>query len=866
MKKLIFTLIFLISAFSAFSNDSITKALALRFAEIWHFAPQEKVYLHTDKPYYSAGETLWFSAYLINATTHLSNTKSRYIYVELLDIGDSVVTRAKIKIDSIGFKGHINLSPEMPAGIYNLRAYTYWMQNAHRDFFYAKQIYIGNDIDDRVKCQSEFGTLNKKELPVTLTFTNVFNSPIVRQKVLITQNWGKGETRTFLSDENGKVRLTLKMNEIINDKKLLQVQIKQEGFNFDQKILLPEPEPDFDIQFMPESGVFLDNHIQNLAFKAIGTNGFGVDVKGKIFNQNDEEITEFTSVNKGMGRIVFKTNPDETYYAMVETATGIQKRFDLPKPQKMGIALHLSYNRGRIFFQLINETDILPDSLFLLIHSRGMLLSAIPFQSEGSLSESLLPAGINAFSVVDISGNVYCERLYFSRNFQFPNITMTANKKSYNKREAVSLDFQILDANNKPVEGRFSISVTDSKNVIADTLHTNIVNYFLLTSDLQGYVEEPNLYFADNSNSTREKTDILLLTQGWRRFNTEDILKKKYPKNEFYLEAGQAITGKVFNILNKPAKNRQVIMFSNKGVAVTETDENGRFLIDGIEFPDSTQMVLKAKSSTKILDVELVCDKDHFPVPEVNLPFRDPIKIEPPKDYFQIIKNKYYTEGGLLLINLEEITVRGQKRRDSQEEYYTSTADITISSERIEEMAGMTVFDLLSTIAGVQVNGQEITIRNEKPLFVIDGIEIDSDRIDDVYYLNTTDIQSIHIYKGVSTLAITARAGSAIVITLKRGQMYSKPQAISLMHIMPLGFQKPEQFYVPRYDVDSIYRQPMSDLRTTIYWNPGLVTDATGKINVKFYTADKANDYDVIIEGIGKAGEICRFKGGMKRY
>jgi Large extracellular alpha-helical protein len=868
MKRLIFIHFLSIYALSVFSADNDVQTIARSFAEIWHFAPQEKVYLHTDKPYYSAGETLWFSAYLTNAATHISNTKSRYIYVELLDIGDFVVSRVKIRKDSIGFKGYIKLSPETPAGMYNLRAYTYWMQNVHRDFFFTKQIYIGNDIDDRVKCETVFGTINEKGLPVTFKFTNVFNSPVINQRVSIAQNWSKSDDRIFYTDDKGQVRITLKINEITNDKKFLQIKIKEKDFNFDQKILLPELEQDFDVQFMPESGVFLDNYIQTLAFKAIATNGFGIDVRGKIFNQKDENISEFSSVNKGMGRIVLKTNPDETYYAIITTDAGLEKRFDLPKTQKSGIVLNLTYNREKVFFQVTNETDIPNDSLSLLIHSRGMVLSLFPLtQQTGNLSENLLPAGINSFSVIDNLGNVYCERLYFSRNFKLPNVTMTSDKKYYNKREAVSLDFQVLDSENKPIEGRFSISVTDSKNVIADTLNSNILNYLLLTSDLKGYVEEPNLYFVDNSNATREKTDILMLTQGWRRFNTEDILKKNYPENKFYLELGQVISGKVLNLFSKPARNRQVIMLSNyrNTIATAETDENGQFLIDGIEFADSAQIVLKAKSKTRLVDVELIHDKDRFPSTKINLPFREQIKTEQLKSYFQTVKEKYYSEGGLLLINLEEITVRARRQRDSQEEFYASGADNIINAEQIEEMGGLTLFEMLGNIAGVNVNGQEISIRGGGvPTFMIDGVYVNS--IEDVYYLNTSDIQNIYVYKGVSATMFGIGGNGAIAITLKRGEINSFQQAPSLLHITPLGFQKPEEFYVPKYDVDSIRRLPVNDLRTTIYWNPEIVTDANGKVNVKFFTADKANDYDIILEGIGNAGEICRYKGRIKRF
>jgi hypothetical protein len=54
-------------------------------------------------------------------------------------------------------------------------------------------------------------------------------------------------------------------------------------------------------------------------------------------------------------------------------------------------------------------------------------------------------------------------------------------------------------------------------------------------------------------------------------------------------------------------------------------------------------------------------------------------------------------------------------------------------------------------------------------------------------------------------------------------------------------------------------------LRTTIYWNPKLKADANGTVHVKFFTADKANDYSVVMEGVGDDGQICRYTGVLKR-
>ena len=80
-----------------------------------------------------------------------------------------------------------------------------------------------------------------------------------------------------------------------------------------------------------------------------------------------------------------------------------------------------------------------------------------------------------------------------------------------------------------------------------------------------------------------------------------------------------------------------------------------------------------------------------------------------------------------------------------------------------------------------------------------------------------------------------------------------------------MGYQKPSEFYVPKYEIDSVRLDEKPDLRTTIYWNPKLVSDSTGCMHVKFYTADKANNYSVVIEGITNDGEICRYVGIIKR-
>jgi TonB-dependent SusC/RagA subfamily outer membrane receptor len=851
-------------------QQSFVKTIAERFTKEWYNSPQEKIYLQTDKPYYSVGEEIWFKGYLVNATTNEPTSLSQFIYVELIDKLDSVHYRIKLKKDSLGFSGHIKVQPETPAGYYSLRAYTYWMQNVGQDFFFSKNIYIGNGIDDRVTSKIVYGTPVDGKIPVSLTFINSALNPIGGKKVEILQDWDSATKKSLnlTTNSEGKINWMIFVDQKDTSLKLLEVSMKDEKYT--SNIFLPEFSTDFDIKFFPESGVLLNNSLQSVAFKAIGLDGLSVEVSGKIYTDKNEEIAEFSTLNKGMGKFSIQTQPDETYYALVKKTNGIEKKFELPKSEPEAVAIHVVNNRGKFLYEVDNQTKIPDESLYLLLHSRGKIFV---FQSlknmEGQISENLLPPGIVSFSVIDSLGHTFCERLCFVRPISLPTVSMESDKPTYGKREPVNLNLNIQSSLGKPLKGSFSISITDNHTVKSDSLGDNILSNLLLSSDIKGYVEDPFAYFVDNKAITREKTDVLLMTQGWRRFNTADVVRGVFKKPKFYLEAGQALSGKVLNLFNAPSKKCDIIMISpyKNTIKTTKTDSLGRYLIDEIEFPDSTSFVLKAKKRGSLTDVEIVPDGDNFPTSNTFIPIPFKLNVNSTQDeYFKQSKEKYYYEGGMRVLNLGEVTVKAQKKQEDPKEYYSGMADEEITSEQLENYSSMNVMDLLSTIPGVQVLGDKISIRSSpnNPMLLINGIETKD--IEDISFLTSNDIESIEVFKGPNAAIFGTRGSNGVIaITLKDGVTLKPTTPVSLANIKPFGYQKPAEFYVPKYDLDSVLKSANPDLRTTIYWNSKLNADSNGNIHVKFYTADKANNYSIIMEGITNAGEICRYVGILKR-
>ena len=84
--------------------------------------------------------------------------------------------------------------------------------------------------------------------------------------------------------------------------------------------------------------------------------------------------------------------------------------------------------------------------------------------------------------------------------------------------------------------------------------------------------------------------------------------------------------------------------------------------------------------------------------------------------------------------------------------------------------------------------------------------------------------------------------------------MMKRDTTLFTKRIMPLGFQKPAEFYAPKYDQPNQNIKP--DLRTTIHWQPNLTTNEEGKASFKFYTADTPSTYTVVIEGVTDDGKV----------
>ena len=143
MKYHIVYLIFL-NAGILFAQESPVRNTINAFQDYTEIHPVEKIYLHLDKPYYAAGEYMYFRVYLTDIHLNQAKVESRKIYVELSDAEKKMIRRVLLYSEENEFAGQILLPDSLPAANYHLRSYTNWMRNAGEDYFYHHDIYIGN--------------------------------------------------------------------------------------------------------------------------------------------------------------------------------------------------------------------------------------------------------------------------------------------------------------------------------------------------------------------------------------------------------------------------------------------------------------------------------------------------------------------------------------------------------------------------------------------------------------------------------------------------------------------------------------------------------------------------------------------------
>ena len=841
---------------------------------------QEKVYLMFDNTSYFQGETIWFKAFVVNASK-LTRARSTVLYVDLLSPNGVLLQQLKLKIRAGQADGCFNLMDgsvgqarelrgllPYPSGYYEIRAYTQYMLNFNP------------------------GIVFSRVLPV-------FKTPIV-----------EGDYTNPVFEP-----------------------YKSETENYRPA---PEKTKEVNVAVFPEGGSLIKGKRSRLAFKA--TDADGNPVKGRLVISGDRTVGELTAqtVHDGMGSIVIPENYLKSLKAEFDDGT---KRYkvNLPKAEEKSYALMLDRTDDSLLVDIIKGEKARSYDMAVTVTCRGELIGYERMEKGAgrvALASGDWPLGVCQLTLYTDRGDILSTRLFFNHrsDFRLPQLTAEFDRQDIAPYAPVSVSFKLRDKYGQPFRDRFAVAVRDA-NSAATAYADDLATSLLLSSDLKGLINDPQYYFESDDEEHREAMDLLMLVQGWERYDWMYMSNNKFFVERHRLEDSISVNGWITSVWNDKKKlegvNTYVSIVPLDNDSVVEygmytTEEIGYFGFNTIDFYGGADLVVLLEKdgdrggemgakikleraerpevrpfdrselnfSTKAIKGRILFpdrkDEPYEKDPETDAIKLPEVEITAPRKYIDYFTFKAYDVEKDVELELDF----GEYPTDLLgyllgKGYTVSKGPFSVSSISTK----YSMVDLSSLGGGYEsdaYNGSSggMVYLTRYPTF---WYIHDSQKLAGLYYyesplnIDTEDIISVLIFDDPAYLtditesvplymdAIRAHNNTNASMTM-RGMMgnrrytlvdvllkdeqkmrtkeekRNKGQRITTLR----GFDYPVRFYSPQYPDGPI--EGRKDYRRTLYWNPNVITDSLGCAHVEFYNNSYSTNFTVTGAGITASG------------
>ncbi|MBS2100404.1 MG2 domain-containing protein [Carboxylicivirga linearis] len=860
---------------------------------------QEKIFVQTDRPIYLPGETIWFNAFVLNASTQTLNMNEVVLHVELLKPDKTINSKEMFKIENGLVSGQFELKHTTKPGTYYLIAYTNWMRNAGSRFYFSKQIVVS-------------GTNEATESVEPSTKVDIDNEP----------------------------------NELteVEEQKIKRI-----------------------ISFYPEGGDLLTGVPSKVAFEVIDGLGIPQSFMGMVEDNTGQIVAAAKTLWRGKGFFMLTPQEGKEYYIKEVGLPNEAEKYKLPDAQTSGLAMSVS-DRGKdkpVQISISQKGNIASDSLvFLLAVQNGQPKNALNIDLRGrdnivvEMDKKDFKNGIVQFTLFDGNKMARAERLLFIKKGDALNIKVNEKSLPNDSRGQITLGVEVTDHFGDPVEGVFSVAATDASRVPDRAYRSpDLTEYMSLYSDLPLLKwNEPVLF--DDSGEGNFKSDLLMLTNGWRRYQWEEVLSDSLALPNYFEEPGIYVKGKVRSVWGKDkvpqGANVTMVAGSVFNSYSEQVDENGEFTFIMNDFYGSKKVVFQTKSKKDNkkdykLDVQSMYQPksvDRFDylsmayLPSEEDQEVDIKNIQLSKDVLQKELARVVVEDTFVVttdVSIEEVAVKADTKKSAKEEMNEKygTADYSVGEMQIEEQMEDQpwydgVFALLydafpelriSTITDemnvskisqsgdVDSSGSTSAIyfqligkRRHRFYVYVDGKMVGASNIkgqmrgvfgtytiDDLITLDPKEVKSMDLLfpdspsdraqliddarfysneqRDLSTL--DGRMDDMItesdlqstppailsIYTKAGGGLYSTVAYKGISNLTLRGFKRKKEYYHFDYSTalnDSVW----ADERNTLAWFPVLKTDQFGKAEFSFYASDVSNKIRLEMNGVSNDGKI----------
>ena len=603
------------------------------------------------------------------------------------------------------------------------------------------------------------------------------------------------------------------------------------------------------LSFFPEGGDLIDGIPTKVAFKAWDGKGMPAKVKG-VLQENGKEIARLETVHDGMGFVFILPRKESSYKVVLDDG----REFPFAEVTASGLSIHLRKQTDEYLeFHLSQSKGTATQTVKLEGRMRGKLCC----MATGTLRERLkvrIPLkeftmqGIAEFTLYNADGQPMAERLVYVHPERKLHIELNTDSARYFTRGKGKLNVKVTDEAGKPVQAHLGLSIFDG--AYQNELNPeNMLSYCLLSTEIKGNIHNPAYYFDGNNKDRLSALDLLLLTQGWRRYVWEKadtaMLADCFLSDEI---RGRQILGK--------KKKRKELGNGEQLLQVSGPNAENRFvLIDSLgKFVVPTDLMLGLRGGYVYLKPML--DKDEYK-PSVIVeetfgkadslrkscqsyfPYMNPSQVlsELQIDYPIISQDSS--------ILLSEITVTGKKGRifrDKMMGRLDSLAQMNLNSVYVCTSCGL-LLNYRADYQGHHAVGICPAKGRKQP---ING--------------KSYPIAKYQHYSpsGGATPFIVIDEHKVVY----EGPVYTEEELLRMNNLWRVkGYYGTREFYQPdELDMQS----PMPDARNVLLWKPDIVTDEKGEAEVEFFCSDINTSFVGVMEGTDGLGNLgtsqCEFR------
>lgn len=623
-----------------------------------------------------------------------------------------------------------------------------------------------------------------------------------------------------------------------------------------------EPPSGVDISFWPEGGRYFTGHKAVMGFKAVDKMGRSVDFNGFLVCDTDGEKRPVHTVHDGMGTFSFIPKPGRSY--SVHDSSG--KIYPLPAPSEDGATIQLQVHSDQYHVSTLGFGGGVAS---LLLRDASELFPLAEVDLDGTVrtlivERSFFHSGINHLLLVDSHGKILAERLFFIRDGQAPVCRLDIDQFVAEPRSLTRGVISLDSPDGTPLDGNCSVSVV--RGALKDWQQSDgITSYMGLSSELRGRINDPYYYFDPDIPSPERDAalDILMMIQGWRYYDLEKItdLKGGNFKIKYMRERVQEIRGRVSRLISSKVPKKFTFTFmilKRKVVHSIDVEQGSRFIIDSLDFPENTEMIINIGTSRVGANYIPKWNGDIAAEAYIYKPapgYVHDVASAAPQLTDPAMENLLQAAVVTASYADDDVLVFGRSYREDLSIYKDLTLVEYLSMKQaMFEYDGENMYNRHRRRSGAIGDDDGLLAFGEEEENVSGLVKLIVEDMEEPWWsfdmLRLEDLRSLSI--STQPDPVYGGDGGVVRISIKPGYTNRDiDRNPSLLYFVPLGYQTPHYFESPRYDQGE---SGPYDARNTIWWSPDVPVSG-GRATIEFCNNDLQDfPYIIRIEGVAADG------------